>query len=59
MQSFLIATGLGLVPIAILGLMVFLTLDRDDRRMLRRHPVAGLREQFARQNDAGPEDDEG
>ena len=57
MESFLIATGLGLIPVAIIVLMVYFTLDRDDRRVLRRHPVAGVREQFARQNDAGPEDD--
>ena len=57
MQSFLLATGLGLIPIAILVVMVFLTLEREDRRMLRRHPIAGLREQFARQNDAGSDDD--
>jgi hypothetical protein len=56
-QSFLLATGLGLIPIAIIVLMVFLTLEREDRRTLRRHPIAGLREQFARQNDAGPDED--
>lgn len=58
MQQFLIATGAGLVPIAILGVMFFFTLEREDRSTVLRHPVSGLREAFARQNDPGEEDDD-
>lgn len=58
MQQFLIATGAGLVPVAILSVMFFFTLEREDRSIVLRHPVSGLRGVFARQNDPGEEDDD-